>query len=257
MLLLLLLFSYTLFAQEADRNPNSLTYEQYVKERQKQQQLLLLNSKTPRAALDYDDDEIDGLLDQLQGMATKTKKGADQTLPNPRALVYCSEFIERRPLSPLHAIYKHELFTVYRYHLSDALTFSLHLGTDLNGNSMTQESEAKIYRETRHPELQKSYAQIAEDAIEAIKKELPTMSNQEKRNLLKKALDNIKNYQENYRNLLEAQRKLKQGVARAQHAIKKLEKFLHNLENKPTTRPNPLLIVLLDKSKLLEEEPFI
>jgi len=69
MLLLLLLFSYTLFAQEADQNPNSLTYEQYVKERQKQQQLLL-NSNTPRAALDYDD-EIDGLLDQLQGMASK------------------------------------------------------------------------------------------------------------------------------------------------------------------------------------------
>lgn len=74
MLLLLLLFSYTLFAQEADQNPNSLTYKQYVKERQQQQ--LLLNTNTPRAALDYDDedDEIDGLLRQLQGMANKAKK---------------------------------------------------------------------------------------------------------------------------------------------------------------------------------------
>lgn len=251
MLLLLLLFSYTLFAQEADQNPNSLTYEQYVKERQKQQQLLL-NSRTPRAALDYDD-EIDGLLDQLQGIATKAKKGADQTLPNPRVLVYCSEFIQRRPLSPLHVIYKHALFTVYRYYLSDDLTFSLHLEKDLNGNSMTEESEAKIYRETRHPELQKSYAQIAKDVMDKIKKELPTMSSQEKRELLKRALDNIKNYQEHYEKLFNAQKKLKQGVARAQDEIKKLEKILNNLESKPTTRPNPLLIVLLDKPKLLEE----
>lgn len=255
MLLLLLLFSYTLFAQEADQNPNSLTYEQYVKERQKQQQLLL-NSNTPRAALDYDD-EIDGLLDQLQGMANKAKKVLSYSVPKNNSLLYCSEFIQRRPLSPFCAIYQHELFTVYRYHLSDALTFSLHLGTDLNGNSMTQESEAKIYRETRHPELQKSYAQIAEDAIEAIKKELPTMSTQEKRKLLEKALYNIKNYQENYQKLLEAQRKLKQGVARAQHAIKKLEKFLHNLENKPANRPNPFLILLFTKPELLkEEDPF-
>lgn len=252
LLLLLILLTHTLFC--AEYNPNSLTYEQYVKERQKQQQLLAL--KTPRAALG-DDSEIDGLLDQLQGIATETKKGPHQTLPNPRASLYRSEFIQKRSLSPLCAIYQHELFTVYRYHLSDALTFSLHLETDLNGNSMTEESEAKIYRETRHPELQKSYAQIAEDAIEAIKKELPTMSNQEKRNLLKKGLDNIKNYQEQYRKLFNAQRKSKQGVARSVYEIETLKKILHNLENKPDTRPNPLLILLLKKPELLqEEEPF-
>jgi hypothetical protein len=229
------LFSYTLFAQEADQNPNSLTYEQYVKERQEQQQLLL-KKNTPRAALD--DDEINDLLEQLQVMQDQAKK-------------MLSEFAQRRSL---RTIYQHELFTVYRYYSSHGLTFSLHLGTDLNGNSMEKESEAKIYRETRHPELQESYAQITKNAIEAIKKELPSMTLKEKEQLLKKALYNIENYRAHYEKLLQAQKKFKQGVAGSRSTIQELEKILKNLESKKSTCPNPLLVLLFKKPELLKEE---
>jgi hypothetical protein len=140
--------------RSAGQNPNSLTYKEYVEERKKQQQLL--NLKTPRAALDTDgsDAEIDDLLRQLQGMTKKADTLLPDTLPDPRALLYCSEFIKPRTLKPsFKLIYQSQNFRVYRYHLGGSLTFSLNLDQDLHGNPMSPLSEAKIYRETRHPEL--------------------------------------------------------------------------------------------------------
>jgi hypothetical protein len=90
--------------------------------------------------------------------------------------------------------------------------------------------------------------------MERKKKEIESMSFKQQKSLFIKTVTDIQLYQETYRQLLVMQKKIKQSVAGAEAKAVVLKKILVALENKESTRPNPLLALFLNRPDLFKEE---